>query len=66
MTGRPAPDYVPEDYRAEWGGEAPSPIPELLIDPTEAFPPLPRHETIREENRRTLASVRERVLGGPG
>ncbi len=62
MTGRSAPDYIPDSYRLEWQGEAPNPIPELLIDPAEEFPALSRNPAIRGENRRTLEQVRQAVL----
>lgn len=65
MTGRPAPDYVPEAYIAEWQDEAPQRLPELLLDPPEEFPPLPRHDAILAENRRTLETVRRLALPPP-
>jgi acetoin utilization protein AcuC len=63
MTGRPAPEYVPEAYRYEWQGEAPMPLPELLVDGDAEFPLLARHDTIADENRATLDAVRRLVLG---
>ena len=65
MTGRPAPEELPEAFRLEWQAEAPGPLPELLIDPAEQFPPVPGSEAIVAENRRTLAAVRRLVLADP-
>jgi acetoin utilization protein AcuC len=62
MTGRTAPEYVPEAYRFEWQGEAPMPLPELLVDSAADFPPLSRHAAISQENRETVESVRRLVL----
>jgi acetoin utilization protein AcuC len=62
LLGRAAPDDVPDDYLKALRLESGREIPPCLRDPPDAFPASPRREAVEELNRRTVASVRRRVL----
>jgi acetoin utilization protein AcuC len=62
MTGQSPDDRIPHAWLDRWQGESPCLLPELLRDPSGAFPPVPRRTEVEATNRRTLESLRRNAL----
>lgn len=62
MNGQTLPDAVPAKWLAKWQDESPYPLPQLFLDPPDAFPPIPRRQEIEEKNEIT---VRRALKGTP-
>jgi len=62
LRGAEPPDQLPADWCRALRLESGQDIPPTLRDPADAFPPSPRRSEIEENNRRTVAAVRQQVL----
>lgn len=62
LSGRPAPERVPEEWLEAVRRESGEAVPELLRDPPAAFPPSAREAEIHANNARTVQEVKRRVL----
>lgn len=56
------PDPLPAEWLRARSLDTPGPRPTLLRDPPDAFPASPRRDEVEENNRRTLAAVKQQVL----
>jgi acetoin utilization deacetylase AcuC-like enzyme/GNAT superfamily N-acetyltransferase len=66
MNGYPLPERVPDSWTARWSDDARQhafwPMPELLLDDTAAWPPVPRRTEIEKTNRGRAEALRRLVV----
>ncbi|MDR0786521.1 MAG: acetoin utilization protein AcuC [Gemmatimonadota bacterium] len=62
MTGQTVKDPIPRSWLDRWEEESPRMLPELLRDPADSFPPVPRRTEIEATNRRTLEALKRTAL----
>lgn len=66
MRGEELPRQLPEAWRSRWADVAErngfTPIPELVLDPVDAWPPTPRRAEIAKTNRTRAESLRAQLL----
>jgi acetoin utilization protein AcuC len=62
LTGQAVPDRIPREWIERWQGESPSLLPELLRDPPDSFPAVPRRAEVEATNRRTLDALKRSAL----
>jgi GNAT superfamily N-acetyltransferase len=62
MAGRRLPARIPAAWRTAWQPAAEGPIPAGFDDPPDIVPEIPRRPAIEEENRVTVARVRDLAL----
>lgn len=61
VRGR-VPTRLPAHWRRRWQAEAATPFPERMTDPASIVRAIPRKPQIEEENRATVARVRDQAL----
>ena len=66
MSGQPLPHQIPEAWRSRWVDAAEqngfTPVPDLVLDPTDAWPATPRRAEIEKTNRARAESLRAQIL----
>jgi acetoin utilization protein AcuC len=62
LRGIDVADGLPADWVERMERESGQALPHTLRDPADAFPPAPRRAEVEENNRRTVAAVKQQVL----